>query len=171
MEGPRIKQVIDAMEILLKQENAKKYLLQCASDDIIEIIPFNNNHNIVWKVEGNQPQKLDSLLQKVKDHPVGGGTDIYSPIIHGLNDIAAIDLNKYIPAVILMTDGEYNTGRSFKDLKEFWTKIGMDIPVFAIKFGDASDAQLKDISELTRSSLFDGTKDLVTAFRKAKGYN
>jgi Ca-activated chloride channel family protein len=62
-------------------------------------------------------------------------------------------------------------GRSYEDLKDFWTKTGKDIPVFAIKFGDASDAQLKDITDLTRSSLFDGTKDLVTAFRKAKGYN
>ena len=89
----------------------------------------------------------------------------------GLDEISKIDLNKYIPAVILMTDGESNHGRTFEDLKGYWTKLGKDIPVFAIKFGDASDDQLKAISELTRSTVFDGTKDLVAAFRKAKGYN
>ena len=170
MEGPRIKQVIDAMEILLNQDKARKYLLQASSEDIIEIIPFSGN-NILWKEEGSKREQLDSLLQLIKAYPVGGQTDIYSPIIRGLGEISGIDLNKYIPAVILMTDGESNMGKSFNDLREYWTTQGKDIPVFTIKFGDASDVQLKDISELTRSSLFDGTKDLVTAFRKAKGYN
>lgn len=170
MEGTRIRQVIEAMGILLQEENAKKYLIQGSSDDVIEIIPFSDKDTL-WKVAGNNKEKLDSLLQKIKDHPVGGQTDIYSPVIRGLKDLSNIDANKYIPAVILMTDGESNMGRSFNDLKQYWTNLGKDIPVFAIKFGDASDEQLKDITELTRSSLFDGTKDLVTAFRKAKGYN
>ena len=170
MKGDRIDQVVKAMEILLNQDNAKKYLLQCSSDDVIDVIPFSDTPEL-WKTNGTTKERLDSLLQKIENHNVGGQTDIYSPVMMGLDEISKIDLNKYIPAVILMTDGESNHGRSFEDLKEYWTKLGKDIPVFAIKFGDASDDQLKAISELTRGTIFDGTKDLVAAFRKAKGYN
>ena len=170
MAGERIKQVRDAMEILLKQENARKYLLQCSSEDFIDIIPFNDKDTL-WKEEGNNDKRLDSLLQKIKNYPVGGQTDIYTPVIKGLNEIIRIDLNNYIPAIILMTDGQSNTGLKFSNFKEYWDKLSKDIPVFAIKFGDASDEQLKEISDLTKSSIFDGTKDLINAFRKAKGYN
>ena len=171
MEGERISKVISSMEILLKDENAKKYLLQNSSEDIIEVIPFNNKDSLLWKVQGNKKEELDSLLTKIKNHTAGGGTDIYSPVIMGLTEISKIDMTKYSPAVILMTDGESNTGLNFVDLQAHWSKLGKDIPVFAIKFGDASDDQLKQISDLTRSKVFDGTKDLISTFRKAKGYN
>jgi Ca-activated chloride channel family protein len=170
MQGERNKQVIDAMEILLNQENARKYLLQFSSEDIIDVIPFSDITTF-WEAAGSDKTQLDSLMQLIKTYEVGGQTDIYTPVIMGLNKISGIDLNKYIPAIILMTDGESNCGQTLADLNSCWDSLKIDVPVFAIKFGDASDQQLKDITELTRSTIFDGTKDLVTAFRKAKGYN
>ena len=38
-------------------------------------------------------------------------------------------------------------------------------------FGDASDDQLNELSELTRGRTFDGKDNLVEAFKNAKGYN
>ena len=170
MQGVRINQVISAMEMLLEEESAKKYLLQSSSEDIIVVIPFNNLDTL-WKTNGISKEELGGLLQKIKNHPTGGSTDIYSPVILGLSEISKIDMNKYSPAVILMTDGESNCGLKFDDLKDYWLKNKKDIPVFAIKFGDASDNQLNEIADLTRSKVFDGTKDLISTFRKAKGYN
>ena len=43
--------------------------------------------------------------------------------------------------------------------------------VFAITFGDAHDSQLQDVATLTRARVFDGRRDLTTAFRHARGYN
>ena len=51
------------------------------------------------------------------------------------------------------------------------SKSNQDIPVFSIMFGDASDEQLNEMSELTRARTFDGKNNLVQAFKNAKGYN
>jgi Ca-activated chloride channel family protein len=160
------------MQLLLDQQEARRYFLQASQDDRLVIIPFNNDILPGWQTEGNQPDSLAAILQQIKDMRPDGGTDIYSPAINGLETIKQLDTaGKYIPAVILMTDGESNTGKKFEDLQTAWTTNALDIPIFAITFGDASDDQLKQITGLTRGYLFDGKKDLVTAFRKAKGYN
>ena len=94
-----------------------------------------------------------------------------SPAIQGLQDILGQDSSRYIPAVILMTDGQSNTGKTFTDLQAAWSSGGRDIPVFAILFGDASETQLREITNFTRGNIFDGRTDMISAFRKAKGYN
>ena len=38
-------------------------------------------------------------------------------------------------------------------------------------FGEASDDQLNQLSELTRGRTFDGKNNLIQAFKNAKGYN
>ncbi|HXB06443.1 MAG TPA: VWA domain-containing protein [Puia sp.] len=165
-------QVKQAMQLLLDQQQAKRFFLQASGDDRLIIIPFNNDLLPGWQIEGNQPDSLAAILTQIQNLYPSGGTDIYSPAIQGLETIKRLDTGgKYIPAVILMTDGESNTGKHFEDLQTAWTANGLDIPIFAITFGDASDNQLKQITGLTRGYLFDGKKDLITAFRKAKGYN
>ena len=165
-------QVKKAMQLLLDQQQARQFFLQASDDDRLVIIPFNNALLPGWSVAGNQPDTLNAILQQIIALQPDGGTDIYSPAIQGLETIKQLDTaNAYIPAVILMTDGESNTGKHFDDLESVYTGNNFDIPIFAITFGDASDTQLKQITGLTRGYLFDGKKDLITAFRKAKGYN
>jgi len=166
-----IGQVKKAMGLLLDQEQARKYFLQASSDDRNIIIPFDDTILADWQISGNTQDSLSALLQQITALNAGGGTDIYSPVIKGVGEIMQQDSGRYISAIILMTDGESNTGKKFEDLKASWTGSGKDIPVFAITFGDASETQLRQITELTRGNIFDGKKDLVTAFRKAKGYN
>ena len=76
-----------------------------------------------------------------------------------------------MPAVILMTDGQSNTGSTMSDLQAEYERIGKDIPIFCISFGEASEDQLDQIARLAKGRVFDGRKDLVTAFRNVKGYN
>jgi Ca-activated chloride channel family protein len=73
----------------------------------------------------------------------------------------------YFPAVILLTDGESNTGASLSDV----LPERRDIPVFAIRFGEASVGQLDALTEATSGKTFEGRSDLSAAFREAKGYN
>jgi len=132
-ENGGIHQVQEAMKLLLDQDQAKRYFLQTSADDRIIILPFNHDILAEWKVDGNQEDSLRSLLQKVEDMSAGGGTDIYSPVIKGIDEILRQDSDRYIPAIILMTDGESNTGKTFDDLKAA-TNNGRDIPIFAITF-------------------------------------
>jgi Ca-activated chloride channel family protein len=164
-------QVKAAMQLLLDQQEARKYFLQASSDDHIVVIPFNHKIIDQWQADGRQNDSLKAVLDLVNKLYPDGGTDIYSPVIQGLRDILTQDSNRYIPAVILMTDGQSNTGKTFADLQTAWSASGRDIPVFAILFGDASETQLREITNLTRGNIFDGRVDMVSAFRKAKGYN
>lgn len=171
MAGNGESQVKQAMHMLLNQEQAKENFLQSSSEDVTVVIPFSDAVKEVWNVAGNSEAELNELDGKIQNLRAEGGTDIYTPAIEGIRLIAGEDLSRYSPAVILMTDGISNTGKDFDDLQAQWKQANHDIPVFSITFGDASEDQLNEISNLTRATVFDGKTDLVSAFKKAKGYN
>jgi Ca-activated chloride channel homolog len=83
--------------------------------------------------------------------------------------IAKTSLEQYTPAILLMTDGK--SEGSFERFAQAWKELQQDIPVFSVMFGEAEEAQLKNLANLTRGRVFDGRSDLVKAFRTAKGYN
>lgn len=164
--------VKSAMRLLLDQRLSQRYLLQSAPNDVTVVIPFNDHPIAEWTVRGNDPQKLRQLLAKVTALDAGGGTDIYSPVIRGLDLVKNMKDADRLPSVILMTDGMSNTGATWDDLKSHIDDGHLrNIPIYAITFGDASTGQLSQISDYTAGRIFDGAKDLVTAFRTAKGYN
>ncbi len=85
--------------------------------------------------------------------------------------MATVGVGDRFPAVILMTDGQANEGR-------FATVEGIEgpyrlatVPVYGILFGDASRDQVEQLTAASSGRIFDGTTNLVDAFRSAKGYN
>jgi Ca-activated chloride channel family protein len=161
-----------AMRILLSQSLSSKYLLQASPQDITTVIPFADSPKAVWTVDGNSPTQFQALDAKINRLQAGGGTDNNTPVIQGLRLIAQQHSIDRFPAVILMTDGVSNTGATLSDLKAAVAGAGFNkVPVYAILFGDASTRQLSKIASLTSGQIFDGRKDLITAFRSAKGYN
>ena len=69
-----------------------------------------------------------------------------------------------------MTDGEGNVG-TFGEFKRAYNRVGKDIPVYGILFGDADDEQLLEISKYTGGKVFDGKTNLLAAFKEVRGYN
>ncbi|MBN2432715.1 MAG: VWA domain-containing protein [Acidobacteria bacterium] len=171
MDGVGERELKNAMEMLLDQNRARQYLINTASQDVITIMAFSEYVLAEYRLEGNDPAQLSLLLQRIRQLDPGGSTDIYTPVLQGLQRIRAVGSDRYIPAIILMTDGESNTGRTFNDVQAAWRDMGVDIPVFSIMFGEAMEHQLEQLAELTRGRVFDGRHDLVQAFRTAKGYN
>jgi len=171
MQGDGERQVKDAMGLLLTPSRARQYLMQPGKNDVTIVIPFSSAPRAEWIVTGDNPDSLAALLDKIKACIPDGGTDIYTPAIKGMQDLSAFDLTKYMPAVIVMTDGKSNTGANLNDLTAARAKTGRDIPVFSVMFGEASADQLREMTDASLGTLFDGRKDLVTAFRKVKGYN
>ncbi|GGH11943.1 VWA domain-containing protein [Paenibacillus segetis] len=160
-------QLKKAMETILDQEQASKYLLQGSDEDVVVAIPFNNQLIDVWKADHLSDYK--SLLEQIENLKADGGTNIYKASIQGLEQMRNVDTSKYNVAIILMTDGM--SDGSYDDFAQTYREVGKDIPVFPIMFGDASDEQLNGLVKLTRGKLFDGTSDLISAFKEAKGYN
>lgn len=172
MGGSGEEQLEEAMKRLLDQEEAQKYLLQAGAKDKWVIVPFSNELRGEITGEGNSPQALNQLYQQLADQSPDGGTDLYSPLIRGLRIFKdEPDLDHYIPALILMTDGVHNGDTTFAAFQQTYAEAGLDVPVFSILFGEADRTQLEPLAELTRGRVFDGTKDLIKAFRTVKGYN
>jgi len=170
MDGDGERDLTSAMEALLEPDQAAHYLLQPSAKDITIVIPFNEGVIDVWRVEGNDPESLRALLARITEQDADGGTDIYEPIIAAL-DVMETELDGYSPAIILMSDGKSREG-SFSDVEErLDANRDVPIPVYAILFGDSSTEQLTEITEATSGRIFDGSRDLIDAFRQAKGYN
>jgi Ca-activated chloride channel family protein len=173
MQGEGSEQLKSAMRLLLRTEESRKYLLQPSPADVTIVIPFNQQVISEWKVRGNGSAQLEELASKVVALAPDGNTNIYSPTARA---IALLDaepkIENYFPAIVLMTDGQSNNGALDEVKKALQTRRkGEETPVYAVLFGDASEEQLKDLTQLTSGKIFDGRKDLVTTFREVKGYN
>ncbi len=165
-----------AMRQLLDQKSARKFLLQTSESDITIVIPFNHEIIAEYSVIGNDPAKLGELINKINELSSDGGTDIYIPILRAFEifEKSKDQLSNYFPAVIIITDGKSNENKNtIEILKQFMRdhNFGWDTPVFGITVGNADKEQLEEIAALTFGQVFDGTSDLINAFRKAKGHN
>jgi Ca-activated chloride channel family protein len=176
MNGAGQVQLQAAMRTLLDQQEAARYLLQGSPDDVTIVIPFagrtlNDESVENWTVSGNDPEQLQRLLGKIQEQPTADLTNIYMPVAQALSLMQAQGIGDRLPAIILMTDGASNRG-SIDDVKRAVAESGLyNVPIYGITFGEASTAQLNELADLTAGRVFDGTKDLVGAFRTAKGQN
>lgn len=171
MQGKGIEDLKNAMTTLLDPDQARRYMLQASANDIHIILPFNNTILQGVKTQGNSPEVLGQLLAFVQGLSAGGGTDIYNAAAKGLELIGQVEnIEDYFPAVILMTDGRSSGDIGILKAKIAEIPMASDIPIFSITFGDADETQLQEISEISIGNVFPGT-NLVSAFRKAKGYN
>ena len=168
MSGEGSRQLIEAMEFILNEEEASKNLLQFSNKDKITIIPFNSE--IIGKYHTENGIKTENLIRQVQETLVSGGTDIYKPVMEGLDILKKEDLETYNTAIVLMTDGASNYDR-MRELQNKYREIRKDIPVFSIMFGSASARQLNDIAKLTNAKVFDGRTNLLGAFKEVRGYN
>jgi Ca-activated chloride channel homolog len=168
MTGEGEEQLKLAMKALLDQNQAKANLLESSEKDKIVVIPFSSTVIDVWRAEGTKD--LQKVMDQINNLQPGGGTNIYAPTELALNELAEENLEGYMPAIVLMTDGRSNEG-SYSDAQQAYTAAGKDIPIFSITFGSADDSQLTDLANLSRARVFEGKTDLVGAFKTAKGYN
>ena len=168
MSGRGNRQLVEAMEQLLIQENAAKNFLQASQDEVNILIPFNSEPIDVFMAAGNGSE-LEGLYERVEEQTPGGCTNMYSAIVEGLDLLYSFDLSDYTPAIILLTDGQ--SGGSIDDIEPYYSDLGVSIPIFSIMFGDADESQLEELAEYSNARVFDGRENLTEAFRSVKGYN
>lgn len=161
-----------AMRTFLNQETASSYMAGLSKDDITIVFPYSITVLDQWIAEGNDQDDLDRLYLQITSLKPRGTSDIYTPILTALDILAGVPtLSNYLPAVILITDGVSDTGRTLDHLRRAWNSYGIDLPVYPVLFRNADEQQLEDISELTGGFLFDGRDDLSVPLFKIKGYN
>jgi Ca-activated chloride channel homolog len=164
-------QLIAAMHLLLDRQSASQYLLDTGPQDITVVIPFDDKILDTWTVTGNDPAQLRQLDEQIRAVKGGGGTDIYSPVIRGLEIMKEHGIDGYFASVVLLTDGVSANGKTYGDLHSVISRESVAaVPVFAITFGDASMDQLQPIADLTHGIVFDGRANLAATFRTVRGF-
>jgi len=176
MEGQPLSQLKSAMNLLLDPEAAALNLLQPSSRDITIILPFNNFPGEAFSFKGSESAGLATARRYVNGLQAGGGTDLYRAIAKAMEELEQYENNgtlfDYLPAVVAMTDGasEIENRRAMLAYIN-QSGFGRDVPIHAIAFGNADEAQLRELNEATIGRLFTAGDDLAKALRSAKGYN
>lgn len=176
MDGAPLAQLKQAMGLLLDPDAAAVNLLQPSARDVTIILPFNHGVGSVYMVEGADPAALAQALSRVNRLEAGGGTDLYRALTAAMDELSRYHddgtLFDYLPAIVAMTDGASeveNRAAFFRFMDRLG--YGRDVPIHAIAFGNADEAQLRELNKATIGRLFRAGDDLAGALRKAKGYN
>ena len=168
MYGDGLEELQDAMNYILNRETASKNNLQFSDKDKITVITFNSDVDKIYDTKyGNQ---TDEIIKNINALDASGGTNIYSPSIEALKILSKDSNDDYTKTVILMTDGQSNSG-SFKDLKNYYTKNKETTPIYSITFGSSSEYDLRELAELSNGKVFDGKSGLLKAFTEVRSYN
>ncbi len=166
MDGRGKTDLVNSMEYILDYEKAKEDRLQFSKRDKITIIPFASNVLDTWTGTGRE---TNELIQKVRDESPSGSTALYAAIAEGI-DILEKESDTYTKTIIAMTDGLVNVGY-YSGLESFYKQKESHIPIYSITFGSADETQLKEIASLSNAKVFDGTTDLLKAFKEVRSYN
>lgn len=173
MSGEGYDQMIGALEQVLVPENAASNLLLPTGNDYTYLIPFESVVHQAPSAQGNG-EELEALFDHANSIGPSGGTAMYEGIIYALDIIETEfqdKLDDYSPAIVVLTDGRANGDLGMRALEDKYAELGLDIPIFSITFGNASDDELEQIAQLTRARVFDGRENLIEAFQQVKGYN
>ena len=146
----------------------------------ITIIPFNgrivdDRTFTINDVSSNSPD-LAAVRHYVDGLQANDGTAIYDSLIRAYQDAARAKSQEpdRFYSVVLMTDGENNTGNDGPGFQRFYdsqTANAKAIPTFPIIFGEASPQQLTDIANLTGGQVFDSRNvSLSSVFKVIRGY-
>ena len=105
MEDEGEKQLQAAAQFLFTPEKASEVLVQWTPSDHIIVLPFDSVVRDNFDATGDAAGQSQLLAAVARQH-AGGGTDMYACAQQALQKIAATaDLSKYLPAIVIMTDG------------------------------------------------------------------
>jgi Ca-activated chloride channel family protein len=146
----------------------------------ITIIPFNGSVTddrtfTINDVSTSSPD-LAAVRRYVDGLQANDGTAIYDALIRAYRDASAatnVEPGRFY-SIVLMTDGESNTGNDAGGFTRFYDNLPTSvkaIPIFPIIFGEASPQQLTDIANLTGGQVFDSRNaSLSSVFKVIRGY-
>ena len=123
---------------------------------------------------------IDGVLAQVRDYADGlqmtGGTALYDSVLVALEHTLAQRAKnpEYQYSVVAFTDGENTEGRNLERFKAAYAQLPEDvraIPVFMVLFGEAKEADLKDMVKTTGGRVFDARKTpLYAVFKDIRAY-
>lgn len=166
MYGTGKNDLVKAMDYILDYEQAKEDRLQFSKRDKITVIPFASTVLDTWTATGRDTSEL---IKKIENEDPNGSTALYDAITSGI-DILEKESDSYTKTIIAMTDGLVNVGYYYQ-LENYYKQKESRIPIYSITFGSADESQLREIADLSNAKVFDGTTNLLKAFKEVRSYN
>jgi Ca-activated chloride channel family protein len=165
MTGDRIAELKDAVDQLTESDAAFSSpgtVLQTREQ--VTFLPFNTTPEPA-KTFDLPPENAAPTLQDIRTYvaglSAGGDTALYDALTAAyklLEQQAATDPYR-ITSIVLLSDGESNTGSDFTQFTAFYHGLPPAIasaPVYPVLFGESADAQMRQLAQLTGGSVFDG---------------
>lgn len=111
------------------------------------------------------PEDPGPTLEKIRGYSANltatGNTALYDALIRAYQTIAqqaAADPDR-ITTIVLLTDGENNTGSGYPAFEAYYRGLSQDVasaPVFPILYGEANATEMRGLAHITGGQTFDG---------------
>lgn len=194
MQGQRREQLVEAIHYLAGADaSLTGRVAKLTNRERLWFLPFSNAPRAPVPFEipagskvakGVAPQvdteaKL-AELKRVRDTAdelkMAGGTALYDAVLAGLQHMLEERQRRpdYQYSVVAFTDGKNTVGRKLEDFKRAYEQLPEDvrgIPVFMVLFGEAGEADLKELVTITGGKVFDARKTpLYAVFKDIRAY-
>ena len=123
--------------------------------------------------EGEDMERIRSYVDQLQ---AGGNTAIYSSLAeaYSLAQQAQAQDPDRTYSIVLMSDGQNNSGSSQADFRSFYQDLPQQtqqVKTFTVLFGDADKAEMAKIADLTGGRMFDAkSESLSQIFKEIRGY-
>jgi Ca-activated chloride channel homolog len=194
MAGARRKQLVEAMHYIAGGDaSLTGRLAKLTNRERVWMLPFASRPGAITEFEipagrpaakGVQLQEdseaKQQVLADVRAYADGlnmtGGTALYDSVLAALQH--SLEQRKKSPnyqySVVAFTDGENTEGRGLESFKAAYAQLPEDVravPVFMVLFGEAKEADLKQLVSITGGRVFDARKTpLYAVFKDIRAY-
>jgi Ca-activated chloride channel family protein len=181
MQGPRLQSLQKALVSLTGADTSiTGQFARFRKREELTLITFNDRVRdtrefTINDISPNSPD-LNAVRNYVNSLQADNGAAIYDALVHAY-DLAAVaqvmEPNRFI-SVVLMTDGENNSGRNADQFVSYYKGLSpraRQIRTYAVIFGEASPAALKRVADTTGGTTFDARSvSLTIVFKQIRGY-
>jgi Ca-activated chloride channel family protein len=180
MEGKRLDELQTALRNLAGADSSTTgTFTQFRDRERVTLITFNTEPGpaVTVDVGGTDKSAAFATINAFTNGlSADGNTSIYSSLKKAYK-IAVKELAERpdtFASVVLMTDGENNSGISASEFESYYKSLGsagQSIPAYVVLFGDGDTKSLTAIASLTGGQIFDARNgDLTAAFEAIRGY-
>jgi Ca-activated chloride channel family protein len=178
MDGPRLQNLQAAFSALTDPKaTGTARFARFRSREHITIVTFSSQVQDVRSftvADANNASDLAPIKSYVNGLHAGGATAIYSAMDQAYQEVGKqrVQSPGDLFSVVLMTDGENNSGESSDDfINSVRQQQLTDVPAFPILFGEGDVQQLTQIATVTGGKVFDSrTVPLSDIFKQIRGY-
>jgi len=150
------------------------------SREIITLVTFSDSVEEVqvFRIDdvNTQGVAMAEIRHFVDGLQADGGTAIYTALTKAYDLAAEARLQdpERLYSVVLMSDGENTDGLSAPDFERYYLGLpayAQGIRTFTVLFGDADEAAMTELANLTGGRMFDGTAESLSfIFKQIRGY-